>query len=142
MILTKVALGFCGALVLAGAYAFHDGVLRVDEDDGNGRHVHVWVPAAIVPTAMYFVPRHHLQHAAAEIGPWLPMLRVLTKELQKYPEVQLVEVRDPDDHVRIGVHGGKLQIDVASQKEKVHVSCPLVVLREVANALEADARGI
>ena len=49
MLLAKVALALCGTLVLTTAYAFHEGVLRVDEDQSNGRHVHVWVPAAIVP---------------------------------------------------------------------------------------------
>lgn len=144
MILGKVALGFCGALVLAGVYSFHDGVVRVDVDEhkGNGTHLHVWAPAAIVSTAMYFVPRHEFRDAAKEIEPWLPTLRVLTKELEKYPEAHLVEVHDSQDHVRVGVHRGKLMVDVESQDETVHVSCPLVVMREVGNALEADAPGI
>jgi hypothetical protein len=144
MVLAKVALGFCGALVLAGAYSFHDGVVRVDIDEhhGNGTHLHVWAPAAIAPAAMYFVPKHYFRDATKEIEPWLPTLRVLTKELEKYPEAQLVEVRDSSDHVRVGVHRGKLMVDVESQDEMVHVSCPLVVMREVGNALEASAAGI
>jgi hypothetical protein len=144
MVLAKVALGFCGALVLAAAYSFHDGVVRVDVDENhsNGTHVHVWAPAAVVPTVMYFVPRQHFRNAGREIEPWLPTLRVLAKELEKYPEAQLVEVRDSNDHVRVGVHKGKLLVDVESQDETVHVACPLVVMREVANALEASAPGI
>jgi hypothetical protein len=144
MVLAKVALGFCGALLLAGAYSFHDGVVRVDVDENhnNGTHVHVWAPAAIVPTALYFVPRQQFRNAAREMGPWLPTLRVLTKELEKYAEAQLVEVRDANDHVRVGVHRGKLVIDVESREENVHVSCPIVIMREVGNALEADAPGI
>jgi hypothetical protein len=144
MVLAKVALGFCGALVLAGAYSFHDGVVRVDVDENHskGTHLHVWAPALIVPTAMYFVPRQHVRDAAKGMEPWLPTIRVLTKELEKYPEAQLVEVRDSNDHVRVGVHRGKLFVDVESSDEKVHVSCPLIVIREVGNALEADAPGI
>lgn len=141
MLLAKVGIAFCGALVFAGAYVFHDGLMRVDEDHGDGRQMHVWLPAAIVPTAMHFVPRRHLEHAAVQMGPWLPTLRVLTKELEKYREAQFVDVRDVNEHVRIGTHNGKLLIDVDEPGERVHVSCPLVMMREVANELEADAPG-
>ena len=60
MIFAKVALGFFGTIVLAGTYTFHEGILRVDEDHGDGRHVHVWAPAAIVPMALHVIPKHHL----------------------------------------------------------------------------------
>jgi hypothetical protein len=51
MLLAKLALGLGGTLVLAGVYTFHEGVMRVDEDHGDGRRVRVWVPAALVPLA-------------------------------------------------------------------------------------------
>ncbi len=139
MLLAKLALGFCGIIVLAGVYTFHEGVLRVDEDHGDGRHVHVWVPAAIVPMALHVIPRHHLEHAAAEAGPWLPTLRALTKELEKYPEAELVEVRDANQHVRIRTHNGKLLIDVTEPGENVHVVCPLVMMEDVTRELEAKS---
>ena len=139
MLLAKLALGFCGTIVLAGAYTFHEGILRVDEDHGDGRHVHVWVPAAIVPMALHVIPRHRLEHAAADARPWLPMFRALTKELEKYPEAELVEVRDANQHVRIRTHNGKLLIDVTEPGENVHVVCPLVMMEDVARELEAKS---
>ncbi len=139
MLLAKLALGFCGIIVLAGVYTFHEGVLRVDEDHGDGRHVHVWVPAAIVPMALHVIPRHHFEHAAAEAGPWLPTLRALTKELEKYPEAELVEVRDANQHVRIRTHNGKLLIDFTEPSENVHVVCPLVMMEDVTRELEAKS---
>ena len=139
MLLAKVALGFCGTVVLAGAYTFHEGILRVDEDHGDGRHVHVWVPAAIVPMALHVIPRHRLEHAAVEARPWLPVFRALTKELEKYPEAELVEVRDANQHVRIRTHNGKLLIDVTEPGENVHVVCPLVMMEDVARELEAQS---
>ena len=51
MLLAKLALGFCGTIFVAGAYTFHEGVMRVDADNPGGPHIHVWVPAAIVPRA-------------------------------------------------------------------------------------------
>ena len=137
MLLAKLALGFCGTVAVAGAYTFHEGVMRVDEDCSNGRHVHVWFPAAIVPMAMYVVPSRHLKCAAARVGPWLPTLRALTKELKKYPEAELVEVEDGNDHVRVRTHHGKLLIDVRNPEETVHVVCPLAMIEDVSKELEA-----
>src|SRR5258708_19953403 len=91
MLLAKLALGFCGTVAVAGAYSFHEGVMRVDEDHSGGRHVHVWFPAAIVPLALHVVPSRHLEHPVAQVGPWLPTLRALTKELKRYPKAALLE---------------------------------------------------
>ena len=51
MLLAKAALGVSGALVLAGAYTFREGVIRVDVDEyrDGGSHVHMWLPAAATP---------------------------------------------------------------------------------------------
>lgn len=142
MIFAKLALGFCGTIVLAGTYTFHEGVLRVDEDHGDGRHVHVWVPAAIVPMALHVVPRHRLERAMADARPWLPTLRALTHELKKYPDTEFVEVRDGNQHVRIRTHDGKLLIDVTEPGENVHVACPLVMIEDVSEQLAKDASGV
>ena len=142
MILAKLALGFCGTIVLVGTYTFHEGVLRVDEDHGDGRHVHVWVPAAIVPMALHVIPKQRLLRAAADARPWLPTLRALTKELEKYPDSDFVEVRDGKQHVHVRTHGGKLLIDVTEPGENVHVACPLVMMEDVSEQLAKDASGV
>jgi hypothetical protein len=144
MLLAKIAFGLCGTVAAAGAYTFHEGVMRVDEDHFDGRHVHVWVPAAIVPIAMHVVPSRHLIHAAAQAGPWLPTLRALTKELRKYPDAELVEIGDSNanEHVRIRTKNGKLLIDVNEPGETVHVACPLAMIEGVSRQLEAQAPGV
>lgn len=142
MLLAKLALGFAGTLVLAGAYTFHDGVMRVDEDHASGRHVHVWIPAAVVPMAMHVIPKHNMRQAAEEAAPWLPTLRVITKELKKYPEAEFVEVRDSKGHVRVRTHNGKLTIDVDEAGDQVHVACPLAMMEDISDELEANAPGV
>ena len=139
MLLAKVALGFCGTLALVTVYAFHEGVMRVDEEHVGGRHVHVWVPAAIVPVALHVIPRHHVEDAAVQIGPWLPTLRAVTKELGKFPDAQLVEVRNAHEHVRVWTHEGKLMIDVDAPDDTVHVACPLAMVEHITRELEAGA---
>jgi hypothetical protein len=142
MLLAKLTLGLSGTLVLAGAYTFHDGIMRVDEEHVDGRHVHVWLPAAVVPMAMHVVPKRRLQDAASQAAPWLPALHAMTKELEKYPEAELVEVRDSREHVRIRTHNGKLWIDVDEPGEHVHVACPLAMIEDVSRELAANAPGV
>jgi hypothetical protein len=141
MLLAKIALGFFGTVALAGAYTFHEGVMRVDvdEDHRDGAHVHVWIPAAIVPMAMHVIPSRKFGPAAADIGPWLPTLHALTKELKRYPEAELVDVEDGKQHVRIRTHQGKLLIDVTEPGEDVHLACPLAMMEDIASELETKS---
>lgn len=143
MLLAKAALGMGGALALAGAYTFHEGVIRVDVDEyrTGGSHVHMWVPAAVVPMAMHFVPRQHLQDAAAHAREFLPLTHLLVKELKRFPDAEFVEVRDARDHVQIRTRGGKLQIDVEEPDENVHLLVPLSTLDDVTGQLEENAPG-
>jgi hypothetical protein len=114
----------------------------MDEDRSGGQHVHVWFPAAIVPMAMHVVPSHQFEHASAQVGPWLPTIRTITKELKKYPEAELVEVENTDEHVRIRTHHGRLLIDVRDARETVHVACPLAMIEEVSRQLENKSPGV
>ncbi len=138
MLLAKAALGLGGTLVLATAYTFREGVIRVDVDEfrSGGSHVHLWVPAAAVPMVMHLVPDRHWRHATGESREALPILRAVVKELKKYPDAVFVEVVDSNEHVRIRTHDGKLQIDVDSPDEKVHVLCPLSTIEDVTVLLE------
>ncbi len=138
MLFAKIALGLAGTIAVAGAYTFHEGVfcVDVDEDRPNGSHVHFWLPAAVIPNAMRLVPKEQLERGARQAAPWVPLVRSVTKELAKYPDIDLVEVRDVTQHVQIRTHNGKLQIDVDAPGEQVHVRCPLSTLDEVFSQLE------
>jgi hypothetical protein len=137
LLVAKIALGFGATVALAGAYTFRQGLLRVDVDEtrGNGQHVHVWVPAAIVPMAMHLVPRHQMECAGHQAGRFMPLVHAVAKELQKYPEAELVEVRDGDQFVHIRTHNGSLLIDANEPGQTVHVSCPLATIDDVSREL-------
>jgi hypothetical protein len=143
MLLAKAALGLGGALVMAGAYTFHEGVIRVDVDEhrAGGSHIHMWVPAAVVPMTMHFVPRHHLRDAAGHAREFLPLGHALVKELKRFPDTDFVEVKDDDQHVQIRTHGGKLQIDVDAPDQNVHLLVPLSTIDDLVGQLEANAPG-
>ena len=80
LILAKAALGVGATLALAGVYVFHEGVIRVDVDEScsGGSHVHFWVPATAVSLGLCLAPRRPLQRAAAQVRPYLPLLRELS----------------------------------------------------------------
>jgi hypothetical protein len=141
LLLAKAALGIGGTLVLAGAYTFHDGVIRVDVDEyrDGGSHVHFWVPAAAVPIAMHFAPKRNMMCGAEHAREFLPVARAIVREMKKYPDAEFVEVTDTTQHVRIRTHDGKLQIDVDAPHEKVHLLCPLSTIDDVTRQLEANS---
>ncbi len=141
ILLAKAALGVTGTLFVAGAYTFHEGVIRIDVDEhrAGGSHVHVWVPAAAVPMAMHLVPQKQLREAVEHSREALPIAHAIVKELKKYPDVDLVEVVDGKQHVQIRTHNGKLQIDVEAPDEQVHLLVPLSTLEDVTRQLEDSA---
>jgi hypothetical protein len=143
MLLAKAALGVGGTIVLAGAYTFHEGVIRIDVDEhrAGGSHVHMWLPAAAVPMAMHLVPQKHLREAAEHSREALPIAHAIVKELKKYPDVELVDVVDRRQHVQIRTRGGKLQIDLEGPDQNVHLLLPLSTLDDVTRQLEANAPG-
>jgi hypothetical protein len=143
MLLAKIALGLASTVAFAAIYTFREGVIRVDVDEyrSGGSHVHLWVPAAVVPVALRFAPKDHLQDTAENIKPWIPTIRQLAKELEKYPEANLVEVVDGTDHVQIRTHAGKLQIDVREPGESVHVAVPISTLEDISVQLTENIPG-
>jgi hypothetical protein len=143
LVVAKIALGLASTAAVATVYTFREGVIRVDVDEfrSGGSHVHLLVPAAAVPVAVHFAPRQHMQHAAEQIEPWLPTIRQLTKELEKYPNADFIDVVDGSDHVQIRTHDGKLQIDVNEPGESVHIACPISTLEDIASGLTENIPG-
>lgn len=143
MLLAKAALGLGGTFVLAGAYTFREGLIRVDVDEhrAGGSHVHMWVPAALVPMAMDFVPKRDLCDAAQRAREALPAIHAFAKELKSFPDVDLIEVIDGEEHAQVRTRSGNLQVDVDSPDEHVHLRVPLSTLDEVVGQLEESAPG-
>ena len=145
LILAKMALGLGATAAMAGAYVFHAGVIRVDVDEqrGDGSHVHFWVPATLVSTGIHFVPAEKMRDAEQQVRPYLPVLREVSKELEKHPDMELVDVEGQGNHVRVTTVDGKLRVDAVSEDgDVVHVSVPARVLRDVADELAAKGPGI
>jgi len=138
LFLAKAALGLGATLALSTAYVFHKGLITVDVDEQRegGSHVHLWVPGTAVSAGMRFIPRERFAQAVEQVRPNLPLLREITKELQKYPNADFVEVADADNHVHITTSHGKFLIDATGKDGLVHVTVPLEVMDDVVDRFE------
>ena len=133
----KVVAWTLGSLVFAGAAAFSEGAVnvRVLEKKPDGTHVRLIVPAALVPLGLEFVPAGNLREASAELKPWRPKIQAAVDGLEKCPDGLLVEVIDPDEHVRVAKEGSSLVVDVDDRENVVHLSVPLGTVRRVLRRL-------
>jgi len=139
MILAKLAIGFAATLVVGTTYLVQDGFVHVgvDENYSGGTHLHLIVPAMLAPIAAACIPERHLHQVREQIQPFLPAIRIAAYELNKLPDVDLVEVRDIGEHVRISKVGGGLKIEVQSPEEHVDVWIPLRAAYETAASLQS-----
>jgi hypothetical protein len=135
--LGKVTGSVAVCLALVGAWVVHGGAVRVvvDEQKQGGHHAYLFLPAAFVPVVLELVPDQRLRVANAHVRPWLPAIETAGQELARLPDSDLVEVREPGQHVRIKTRGARLVIDFESPHERVHVSFPLWTMDRVARKL-------
>ncbi len=110
------------------------GILVVDVRDGgtDGDHIVVPVPVLLAQVALAVMPQDLGQgHGAAacresaEAARYMPMARAMLKDLRRYPDFTLVEVRDGEDHVLVRKVGRDLVVDVTDAQDEVHCRVPL-----------------
>jgi hypothetical protein len=142
--LSSVALLATASLAgTAAVVTYNAGAVRVsvDEKRPKGDHVHLFVPAIVVPMALGFVPSKNFHVHDNDVHQWLPTLKAVSEELDRCPDATLVEVTSPDEHVKISKRGNSMYIDVDDPGETVHVSFPVGVVRTVVNKLEKANTG-
>jgi hypothetical protein len=124
-------------LVVGGVFVYNEGAVRVDvrEKTRDGKHIYLVVPAVVLPMAARVVPKDKLKDAQREIGPWLPTIKVASRELARCSDGPLVEVDSHGEHVRIHKQGGSLFIAVDSEEETVRVSFPLEAAADTVRQL-------
>lgn len=127
-----------GTLALAGAVAYSAGTVsvRVQEKKTDGANIRLAVPSLVIPLGMKFVPERELEQMAADLRPWLPAIKIASRELARCADGPLVEVETPREKVRVVNRGGSLVIDVDTDRESVHVSVPLWTVTSVLRQIE------
>ena len=130
-------------LVVAGIVA-DAGIItvRVTEKKDDGKNIHMFVPAILVPIGVKLAPERQLERAMHRAREFMPAMRIAAEELERIPDGVLVEVKSPREYVHIEKRGGSLVVDVDNDRESVHVSVPLKVVRDAARDIEARAQRI
>jgi hypothetical protein len=135
--LAKLGIGVLGTALIGGAALSSEGFIyvNVQEKHPGGTHVNVFVPAALVPAALHFVPRHHFADSSHDMREALPIIDAAIPALKDTPDGVLVEVRDPGEHVVVTKRGGSIVVDVNDPDETVHVSVPLIAAQSAIHQI-------
>jgi hypothetical protein len=142
--IAKLGVGVLGTALVGAAALSSEGFIyvNVQEKHPGGTHVNVFVPAALVPTALHFVPKHHFADSSHDMREALPIIDAAIPALNDSPDGVLVEVRDPGEHLLVAKHGGSIVVDVNDPDETVHVSVPLraaqSAIHQIAEASPMD----
>jgi hypothetical protein len=139
ILLAKLGVGVLGTALVGGAALSSEGFInvKVDEKEADGHHIHLIVPAALVPVTLKFVPRRHLAEAAQNLRANMAIIDAALPALEQCPDGVFVEVTDPGEHVLVAKVGGSIVIDVNDADDIVHVSVPL---RAAESAIHEIAR--
>jgi hypothetical protein len=137
-------------LVVAGSVAAYQafggmGTLVVDvhEKMPGGDLVHIEIPAVLIPITMLCVPDHAFIecHADDEDMRYAgPIMRAVSRELQKMPDTEIVSVETSDEFVSIIKEGNNIIVDVDTREETVHVSIPIRAMESVSKKMEKVIR--
>lgn len=135
----KIALGMLGTAVAGVGLLCSEGMVQVKvvQRQPKVHHVYVVAPAMLAPVAMHFAPRRDVAQAAAEIRPWMPTIRAALQQLRDTDDVTLVEVKEPDEHVRVSKQGGSIVVDLEDGDDTVHVSAPIRAISSTVEQLAA-----
>ena len=135
ILLGKVGLGIVGTALAGAGIICSEGMISVNVETRQPEKHHVFVvaPAMLVPIAMHFVPKDRLEEQAREIQPWMPTIRAGLDALGESDDITFVEVKKPDQRIRVAKSGGSIVVDVNDNDETVHVSTPI---RAMSSAIE------
>ena len=115
---------------------------EVDENRQGGSQVHFLVPVTAVSAGD--PPRPSPQLASRGIRTAVfTCVAATTKELEKYPNTELVDVTDNTDHVCAAIVNGKLRIDATENQETVvPIAVSVETIRNGVNHLQEVSTGI
>ncbi|HWG59016.1 MAG TPA: hypothetical protein VN661_08215 [Candidatus Acidoferrales bacterium] len=141
ILLAKIALGIAAAGALGAAVLCSEGFVNISvvQTKPESHHVHIIAPAMIAPVAMRFIPRDRLRDPSGQLQASMPEIRAALDSLRHAPDMALVEVTDPTEHVRISKSGGSIVVDVRDPDDTVHVSVPLRTISSVLEEIAARA---
>ena len=142
ILLAKIGVGLLGTAVVTGAALSSEGFIhvKVHEKHAGGTNVNLVIPAALLPTALHFIPKEQMHVNNGDLQQALPIIDAAVPALEDCPDGVLVEVKDPGEHVLITKSGSSVLIDVNDPGDEVHVSVPLRAAQSTIHVIaEKDA---
>jgi hypothetical protein len=135
ILLGKVGIGIVGTALAGAGIICSEGMISVNVETRQPEKHHVFVvaPAMLVPIALHFVPKDRLGEQARDVQPWMPTIRAAVDALSESDDITFVEVKEPEQNVRVAKSGGSIVVDVNENDETVHVSTPI---RAMSGAIE------
>ena len=90
--LAKLGIGMMGAALVGGAAVVSEGFIhvKVEEKQVEGAHIHLVVPATLIPATLRFVPPAYLVEASENLRPYLPIIDTAIPALEGSPDGVLV----------------------------------------------------
>ena len=139
ILLGKIVVGMAGVTLAGTGLLCSEGLVhvKVTEKESRGLHINVIVPAMLAPIAVHFAPQRHLAQTAQEIQPYIPAIRAALEGLHDTDDVVIVEVKEPDERVRVSKSGSAIIVDVDDADETVQVSTPIRAISSTVEQLTA-----
>ncbi len=138
-----VAVFFAGTGIALAATVMTTGMVtvRVEEGGPNGTDLYLPLPALLVSVGLgvaeIAVPPEELARLRGDAAPYRPMLRTLTRELERCPDAVLVDVVSDSESVRVIKRGGTFLVWVDAEDARVRVAFPARTVSQVARFLDA-----
>jgi len=139
ILVAKIVMGMAGVGLAGAGVLCSEGLVcvKVIEKRPQGHHLSVIAPAIVAPIAVHLAPQRDLAQAAREIGPYLPVIRAALIGLRDTGDAAFVEVREPNERVRVSKSGGSVVVDVDDAGEMVRVSAPIRAILSTVDELSA-----
>ena len=120
--------------------------VSIHEEGPDGLDLYIPVPAGLIeaslsvaPVVLRLLPDDHLaselDRVRADLDHMLPALEAVLAELGNLPDAVLVEVEGESEYVRVSKQGGSIRVVVEEGGDRVVVSIPTRVFRQVGGLL-------
>lgn len=138
LLLKNICLGFLLFSLLMTAYLVGSGIALVEV---NADDTHLWIPVPLaighLAGKLVNVPieRHPAWKRAME---YREEFSALLRQLKEIDKAELVEVKNPKEHVRIYKQADALYISIQSAQEKVLVRIPVQAMENLAKVFQSS----
>ncbi len=102
--------------------------VKVAEHGPDGMNLYLPVPALLIDVATWafpkMIPEDELRDAREELGPYLPALEEVAREIKTCPDGVLIKVEGGDEDMRVIKDGRSFRFEIESEDADIRVSMP------------------